>query len=161
MIPQTQQLFSNISLWQIFKTLCWCNNIFQLLKHFLFFATNLSSMVLLIMIKTGQLWNAPSYSQLKMLHLSSKACLFLRSIYYMFLTLLQGVKCTDNMVSKSLDNIVGNLWQARQESSGSSMGNQVSFFIIHFCNSHSGCVFWKVNACLRIHLHGQKLWKTL
>ncbi len=33
----------------------------------------------------------------------------------------------DNLVTKSsLDNIVGNLWQARQESSGSSMGNQVS-----------------------------------
>jgi len=40
-------------------------------------------------------------------------------------TLLQGVKCTENLVTKSLDNIVGNLWQARQESSGSSMGNQV------------------------------------
>ncbi len=40
---------------------------------------------------------------------------------------LQGVKCADGgMVSKSLDNIVGNLWQARQESSGSSLGNQVS-----------------------------------
>ena len=33
------------------------------------------------------------------------------------------------MVSKStLDNIVGNLWQARQESSGSSQGNQVNKF---------------------------------
>lgn len=37
-----------------------------------------------------------------------------------------GVKCAaaDNMVTKSLDNIVGNLWQQRQESSGSSVGNQ-------------------------------------
>lgn len=35
------------------------------------------------------------------------------------------------MVSKStLDNIVGNLWQARQESSGSSQGNQVNKFPI-------------------------------
>ena len=31
----------------------------------------------------------------------------------------------ESMVTKSLDNIVGSLWQARQESSGSSMGNQV------------------------------------
>ncbi len=40
---------------------------------------------------------------------------------------LQGVKCptADQMVAKSLDNIVGNLWQQRQESSGSSVGNQV------------------------------------
>ncbi|CAB4058831.1 Protein dead ringer,AT-rich interactive domain-containing protein 3A,AT-rich interactive domain-containing protein 3B,Protein dead ringer homolog,AT-rich interactive domain-containing protein 3C,AT-rich interactive domain-containing protein cfi-1 [Lepeophtheirus salmonis] len=30
----------------------------------------------------------------------------------------------ENLVTKSLDNIVGNLWQARQESSGSSIGNQ-------------------------------------
>lgn len=37
-----------------------------------------------------------------------------------------GVKCpsADQMVAKSLDNIVGNLWQQRQESSGSSVGNQ-------------------------------------
>ena len=34
------------------------------------------------------------------------------------------------MVAKSLDNIVGNLWQQRQESSGSSVGNQVRFFYI-------------------------------
>ena len=41
----------------------------------------------------------------------------------------QGVKCptADQMVAKSLDNIVGNLWQQRQESSGSSVGNQVKF----------------------------------
>ena len=32
----------------------------------------------------------------------------------------------DNLITKSLDNIVGNLWQqARQDSSGSSAGNQV------------------------------------
>ena len=31
----------------------------------------------------------------------------------------------ESMVTKSLDNIVGSLCQARQESSGSSMGNQV------------------------------------
>ena len=30
-----------------------------------------------------------------------------------------------DIVTKSLDNIVGNLWQQRQESSGSSAGNQV------------------------------------
>ena len=35
------------------------------------------------------------------------------------------------MVAKSLDNIVGNLWQQRQESSGSSVGNQVRFFFIY------------------------------
>ena len=44
------------------------------------------------------------------------------------LHLLQGVKCptADQMVSakSALDNIVGNLWQQRQESSGSSVGNQ-------------------------------------
>ena len=43
--------------------------------------------------------------------------------------LFKGVKCptTDQLVSakSALDNIVGNLWQQRQESSGSSVGNQV------------------------------------
>jgi hypothetical protein len=45
-------------------------------------------------------------------------------------TMAMGVKCpsADQMVAKSLDNIVGNLWQQRQESSGSSVGNQVRFF---------------------------------
>jgi hypothetical protein len=43
---------------------------------------------------------------------------------------LQGVKqlpTPDQMKSakSALDNIVGNLWQTRQESSGSSVGNQV------------------------------------
>ena len=40
----------------------------------------------------------------------------------------QGAKLpAENLITKSLDNIVGNLWnQARQESSGSSAGNQVS-----------------------------------
>ena len=34
------------------------------------------------------------------------------------------------MVAKSaLDSIVGNLWQQRQESSGSSVGNQVKILI--------------------------------
>ena len=31
-----------------------------------------------------------------------------------------------NMTKSNLDNIVGSLWQARQESSGSSRGDQVS-----------------------------------
>lgn len=39
-------------------------------------------------------------------------------------TVAMGVKCADSLVTKSLDNIVGNLWQQRQESSGSSAGNQ-------------------------------------
>ena len=48
---------------------------------------------------------------------------------FFFSFLLQGVKCptADQLVSakSALDNIVGNLWQQRQESSGSSVGNQV------------------------------------
>ena len=57
--------------------------------------------------------------------------LFLYSYAEIF-CLFQGVKCpsADQMVAKSLDNIVGNLWQQRQESSGSSVGNQVRFFYI-------------------------------
>ncbi len=43
--------------------------------------------------------------------------------------MLQGVRSSvvgQEMHNKSqLDNIVGSLWQARQESSGSSLGNQV------------------------------------
>ena len=56
------------------------------------------------------------------------------------------------MVSKSLDNIVGNLWQARQESSGSSMGNQVSIVpkklghllgnIKNISNNRTTCCNW-------------------
>lgn len=40
---------------------------------------------------------------------------------------LQGVRggAVDHTKS-NLDNIVGSLWQARQESSGSSVGNQVA-----------------------------------
>ena len=37
-----------------------------------------------------------------------------------------GANAEGGVASKSnLDNIVGSLWQARQESSGSSVGNQV------------------------------------
>ena len=51
----------------------------------------------------------------------------------LFVFLLQGVKqlpTPDQMKSakSALDNIVGNLWQTRQESSGSSVGNQVWFY---------------------------------
>ena len=44
-----------------------------------------------------------------------------------FFFIFQGAKLpAENLITKSLDNIVGNLWnQARQESSGSSAGNQV------------------------------------
>ena len=34
-------------------------------------------------------------------------------------------KSLENMTKSNLDNIVGSLWQARQESSGSSRGDQV------------------------------------
>ena len=34
-------------------------------------------------------------------------------------------KALENMTKSNLDNIVGSLWQARQESSGSSRGDQV------------------------------------
>ena len=37
----------------------------------------------------------------------------------------------------NLDNIVGSLWQARQESSGSSVGNQVA--------DESEAIFWTSN----------------
>jgi len=36
----------------------------------------------------------------------------------------------DSVTKSNLDNIVGSLWQARQESSGSSAGNQVRNIII-------------------------------
>ena len=50
--------------------------------------------------------------------------------------LLQGVRGGPVDHTKSnLDNIVGSLWQARQESSGSSVGNQVDYFLDlkYFC----------------------------
>ena len=47
--------------------------------------------------------------------------------------LFQGAKLpAENLITKSLDNIVGNLWQqARQDSSGSSAGNQVRIKYTH------------------------------
>ena len=45
--------------------------------------------------------------------------------------MFQGVRngVVGNDTKSNLDNIVGSLWQARQESSGSSVGNQVGMKI--------------------------------
>ena len=45
--------------------------------------------------------------------------------------IFQGVRngVVGNDTKSNLDNIVGSLWQARQESSGSSVGNQVGMKI--------------------------------
>ena len=55
-------------------------------------------------------------------------------IITIYLPRFQGVKCAaqaaaaENLVAKSLDNIVGKMWQQKHESSGSSVGNQVRIF---------------------------------
>ena len=55
--------------------------------------------------------------------------------YFNIYLLFQGAKLpAESLIAKSLDNIVGNLWQqsqARQDSSGSSAGNQVRTLTCH------------------------------
>ena len=52
-----------------------------------------------------------------------------------------------NMTKSNLDNIVGSLWQARQESSGSSRGDQVMKIL--------SCCFVSLSHCSYQPEHGE------
>ena len=61
------------------------------------------------------------------------------------------------MVAKSaLDSIVGNLWQQRQESSGSSVGNQVKILIDFISFDYDILPKWAVIMIYFLSLHGMK-----
>ena len=91
---------------------------------------DLWEVTLLRRTRSGQ-WLARSFSTDKETDRQANILILYYKDRLIILTYFQGVRSggpvgQDVHNKSQLDNIVGTLWQARQESSGSSVGNQVS-----------------------------------